>query len=154
MPGLWRVARRGSTRIPTSRNPGTAQRLVRNIRQCLTCRHVIVVPPSHVSDISGRADVRFTPKTSGRISFPSVAYQTTTDGRYANYLAACPPSSFQRHICFRRAPMGTVFRGAAVGEPLSRVWVGHAHCSKWSVMASGMNRERKAYMCRSPLLRC
>jgi hypothetical protein len=38
--------------------------------------------------------------------------------------------SYQRHICFSRAPMGTVFGVATAGELLSRVGAGHAHCSK------------------------
>src|SRR5262249_6747180 len=63
-------------------------------------------------------------------------------------------SSYQRHICFSRAPTGTVFRGATAGELLSRIGAGHVHCSKCSVIASGINRVRKEYMCRSPLLRC
>jgi hypothetical protein len=63
-------------------------------------------------------------------------------------------SSYQRHICFSRVPIGTAFRAATAGELLSRIGAGHVHCSKWWVIASGMNRVRKAYMCRSPLLRC
>ena len=40
--------------------------------------------------------------------------------------------SYHRHICFRRGPIGTVFRGAAAGELLSRLGGSHAHCSKRS----------------------
>jgi hypothetical protein len=50
--------------------------------------------------------VRFTPKS-----------------RHSVALSSRPlcPKSYQRHICFGRAPIGTVFRGAAVGNsPASR----------------------------------
>jgi hypothetical protein len=35
--------------------------------------------------------------------------------------------SYQRHICFNRAPTGTVFRGAIAGELRSQIGTGHAH---------------------------
>jgi hypothetical protein len=47
--------------------------------------------------------------------------------------------------------IGTVFRGATAGELLSRIGAGHVHSSKCSVIASGINRVRKEYMCPSPL---
>jgi hypothetical protein len=63
--------------------------------------------------------------------------------------------SYHRHICFRRGPIGTVFRGAAAGELLSRLGGSPTHIARnGRVIASGMNRVREAYMCRSPLLRC
>jgi hypothetical protein len=48
-----------------------------------------------------------------------------------------------RHICFRRAPIGTVFRGATTGELLSRLGGGHAHCWKRLVIAKRSSRLRR-----------
>jgi hypothetical protein len=59
-----------------------------------------------------------------------------------------------RHRLLTRAVISTGLIGARAEEPFSRAATGHVHCSKFSVIVSGMNLVRMAYICRSPLLCC
>jgi len=58
-----------------------------------------------------------------------------------------------RHLLLIRAVISTGLVGAR-GVELSCRATGQVHCSKCSVIVSGINLVRMAYMCRSPLPRC